>query len=335
MKHRLAPVLTLLLLAPIVGEVLSGATRLSYIIVLIPEIMVWGCGALLIREAVRRWRGGWISMLVLGLALAVAEELVIQQTSLAPLPWLGDLPAYGRVWGVNWVYFLFMLGYEATWIVLVPVQLTELLFPDRRDQPWLRATGLVVASIVFALGSFIAWFLWTQRARPVVFHVPIYHPPIAAIVIGLLAIVALAAAAFALRSAKASSKASSTNARQAPPAWQVGLGAVLLGLPWYALMTVVFAPRPELPLAVPMLGGCAWAILASSAVRRWAGGAGWSDHHRWALVFGALLVSMSAGFLGSETWPQTDVVAKAALNVLAVLALLLLARRIHQRGPAT
>ncbi|HTE49772.1 MAG TPA: hypothetical protein VK698_02780, partial [Kofleriaceae bacterium] len=121
MKHRLAPVLTLLLLAPIVGEVLSGATRLSYIIVLIPEIMVWGCGALLVREAVRRWRGGWISMLVLGLALAVAEELVIQQTSLAPLPWLGDLPAYGRVWGVNWVYFLFMLGYEATWIVLVPV----------------------------------------------------------------------------------------------------------------------------------------------------------------------------------------------------------------------
>jgi hypothetical protein len=42
--QRLAPVVTLLILAPVVAEVLSGATRLSFIFVLIPEIMVWGCG---------------------------------------------------------------------------------------------------------------------------------------------------------------------------------------------------------------------------------------------------------------------------------------------------
>src|SRR5690349_15511612 len=110
---RLAPAATLLVVAPVIGEVLSGATRLSYIIVLVPEIMVWGCGALIIREVVKRWNGGWTSVLLLGLALAVAEEFVIQQTSLAPLPWLGETPIYGRVWGVNWVYFLFMLGYES------------------------------------------------------------------------------------------------------------------------------------------------------------------------------------------------------------------------------
>ena len=93
---RITPAMTLLVLAPVVAEVLSGATRISYLFVLIPEIMVWGSGALMIREIVLRWRGGWTSMLLLGLALSVAEKFIIQQTSIAPLPWLGSTPAYGR-----------------------------------------------------------------------------------------------------------------------------------------------------------------------------------------------------------------------------------------------
>jgi hypothetical protein len=90
-----------LLLAPVIGEILSGATRLSILFVLIPEIMCWGCGALLCREMVRRWRAGAVSLLLLGLALSVAEEFVIQQTSLAPLPFPGANASYGRFFGVN------------------------------------------------------------------------------------------------------------------------------------------------------------------------------------------------------------------------------------------
>jgi hypothetical protein len=56
-----------------VSEVLSGATRLSYMFVLIPEIMTWGGGALIIRDLVRRRRGGWTSVLLLAIALGVAE----------------------------------------------------------------------------------------------------------------------------------------------------------------------------------------------------------------------------------------------------------------------
>ena len=69
----------LLLLSPVIGEVMSGATRLSYIFALVPEIMVWGCGTLIIREVVRRWQGGWTSTLLLGFGLSVAEEFLIQQ----------------------------------------------------------------------------------------------------------------------------------------------------------------------------------------------------------------------------------------------------------------
>jgi hypothetical protein len=36
---------TLLILAPVISEVLSGSTRLSILFVLIPEVMVWGGAA--------------------------------------------------------------------------------------------------------------------------------------------------------------------------------------------------------------------------------------------------------------------------------------------------
>lgn len=96
-----AAAFTLIVLAPLVGEVLSGATRLSFLFVFVPEMMVWGCGALIAREVVRRWRGGWTSLLMLGIALSVAEEIVIQQTSLAPLPWPTPGAGYGRLGGAS------------------------------------------------------------------------------------------------------------------------------------------------------------------------------------------------------------------------------------------
>jgi hypothetical protein len=130
-----APALTLAVLSPLIAEVLSGATKFSVIFALVPEILTWGCGALLIRELVRRWRGGWTSMLLLGLGISIAEEFVIQQTSLAPLPFPGAQVHYGRAMGVNWIYFLFMLGFESVWVVLVPVQVTELLFRRRGREP--------------------------------------------------------------------------------------------------------------------------------------------------------------------------------------------------------
>jgi len=324
--RSLKPALTLMLLAPLVAEVLSGATRLSFIFALVPEILVWGGGALLIRELVRRWGGGWISIFLLGLALSVAEETVIQQTSLAPLPWLAGKPMYGRIWGVNWVYFLFMLGYESVWVVLVPVQLTELIFPKRRNEPWLRTKGFVTVSLLFLLGSYVAWFAWTQRARPITFHVPAYNPPALAVILGLLAILALAALAYAFRNATPPPDSS----RKTPP-WLVGLAVLPLGFAWYALMTLVFVPRMYIPVWIPMIGGIAWATLAFFLVRRWGSSAGWSDSHRWALVFSVILVCMVAGFSGSSAWSRMDLIAKFIMNVIAVVLLLLLGRNILSR----
>lgn len=319
----------LLVLSPVIGEVLSGATRLSYIFALVPEILVWGAGTLLIRELVRRIEGGWTSLLLLGFGLAIAEEFVIQQTSLAPLPFLGSAPGFGRVWGVNWPYFAFMLVYEALWIVVVPVQIAELVFRDRRDRPWLRRRGVVASSVAFVVGSLIAWFTWTRQARPNVFHVPVYHPPIATVSIGLLAIALLAGAAWALRRVDRV-----TTVPIAPPPWMLTLAALILGFPWYLLMVVIFAPRPVAPLWVVLAGAAAWASAAYVVVRRWALAARWSDAQRWGLCFGALVVCMVAGFLGAGAWPRSDTVAKAIFDVAAVLAMIALRRSIGDADPA-
>jgi hypothetical protein len=318
----LLPAMTLALLAPVIAEVLSGATRLSYLFVLIPEIMVWGCGALIIRELVRWWRAGSVSMLLLALALSVAEEWVIQQTSLAPLPWVTT--RYGRLWQVNWIWFLFFLGYESVWVVLVPVQLTELLFRGRRTDRWLSDRGLVISALVFLLGSFFAWFLWTQIARPVTFHVPKYQTPLAQPILGLIMIAALAAAAYLLRHL-GSRKYSG---RPVPPAWVAALAAVLLATPWYGLMSLLFGVRHDWPISVPMLAGCLWAGGCWALIRYWTASEKWTDLHRVALCFGATAVIMACGFSGSNAWPRTDVTAKIVLNITAVLAFATLAKHI-------
>ena len=166
---------------------LFRSTRASILFVFLPEVMVWGVGALFCRELVRRWRGGGTSLLFLGLALSIAEEFLIQQTSLAPLPFPGSHADYGRMWGVNLIYFLFMLGYESVWVVVVPVQVTELFFPRYSRQPWLRTRGAIVACILFLIGCRIAWYGWTQKARPRLHAAP-YDPSWGMIAVGLLAI---------------------------------------------------------------------------------------------------------------------------------------------------
>jgi len=86
---RIAPGLLLMLLPPACTEWLLGGTRLSAILgfppIVFMEIVVWGGGALMLRALARKLRLGWPSLLLFGLAIAVAEEFVIQQTSFAPV----------------------------------------------------------------------------------------------------------------------------------------------------------------------------------------------------------------------------------------------------------
>jgi len=122
--HRVAPALTLLFVAPLVAEALPGATRPSVYVsfppIFLSEMAVWGGGALFARYLVRRARLGAVHLLLLGLALALAEEFLIQQTSIAPLVIRLHGIDYARAWGVNYLYLLWALAYESVFVVLYP-----------------------------------------------------------------------------------------------------------------------------------------------------------------------------------------------------------------------
>jgi len=326
--QRTGPIVALLVLSPVISEVLYGATRISVIFVLVPEILTWGCGALLIRECVRRWNKGWPSMLLLGLALAVAEEWVIQQTSIAPLVGLAQ-HAYGRVWGVNWVYFLWALGYESVWVVLVPVQLTELLFPSRKGQLWLRTRGLVIASFVFVLGAGMAWYGWTQRARVMIFHMPRYSPPPLYLAAAVGVIGLLARGAYSMPSGRDRQSGS----QAAPSPRLVGLTVTALGAPWAAFVLLGFGSLPSVPFQWTLGAGLAWCGLTLFLMRRWTSRRGWDDMHRFAVVFGGVLACMLGGFVVFKVGGalRIDWIGKAALNAAAVVWLVTVGRRVAGR----
>src|SRR5882757_26153 len=135
------PALLLMLLAPLLTEVLPGATRFSSLFVLPIEICVWGGGSLMIRYAVRRWRLGWTGMLLLAFALVIAEEFLIQQTSIAPMVIRLKGETYARTFGINYVYFMWALIYESTLVVFLPIALVEMIFPTRRERLWISKGG--------------------------------------------------------------------------------------------------------------------------------------------------------------------------------------------------
>jgi hypothetical protein len=261
--------------------------------------------------------------------LSIAEEFLIQQTSLAPLPFPGALAHFGRAWGVNWIYFLFMLGFESIWVVLVPVGVAELWFSARRDDLWLRTRGMVITSVVFLLGCRIAWYAWIKRVRPVVFHLPEYHPAPVTIAAGFASILALALLSYALRGCGKAALAS----RSAPSAWLVALAVLLVGFPWYALMGFVFNPRqPHVAFGVPLAAGVAWAIVAILVLGRWAAPSRWTELHHWAATFAATLACMIAGFFGSSAWSRVDLIGKIVLNVIAVAGFVMLLGRVRRRS---
>lgn len=324
-RRQVAPVVTLLVLSPTIGEFLYGSTHITTLFLLLPQIGVYGCGALLIRDLVRHQRKGWFAILLLGIAFAVAEECVILQTSFSPLFTADPQHIYGRALGVSWIYLLWAVGYESIWCIVLPIQLTELIFPSRRDEPWLGKRGLVITSIVFLLASIGVWYLWTQVAMR---KFGTYQPSQLGILLALAVIVALVAVVFGSRP---SLRTTQKTARPAPWPWLVGLIAFVLSLSWFALIFLHYGLAPSLPVIIPVVLSLAWAAAAFFLVRHWSTSQHWRDAHRVALIFGALMASMLPGFVASGIVLPIDFIGKAVLNMITILGLSYLAWKVRQR----
>ncbi len=328
-SKRIAPALTLMFLAPLLTEVLPGATRFSSIFVFPIEMCVWGGGAVLIRYAVRRWQLGWLNMLLLAIALSLSEECIIQQTSLAPMVIQLKGVTYARFMGVNYVYLLWALVYEPVFVVFLPVYLAELIFPANREGTWVGKAGLVILICLFFLGSLLAWFSWTQIARPKFFHVPAYHPPVFAVVMALALIAGLIFTAIGPFKHKLQSRASSA---KLPSGWVVGIAGALWATLWYGLVLLGFGLAPFFPPLAAIGGGLLLTVAILGFVPRWVANAGWSETQAYALIFGTMLGSMLVSFLGFIGSAPADFTFKLIIDIVAFLLLIRLGLWIKRRS---
>lgn len=328
---RIAPALLIVVLAPLFAEELPGATRLSTLLafppVLAMETIVWGGAALMLRGLARRLGLGWGSLLLFGLVIAVAEEFIIQQTSLAPLVIKLKGVEWARAGGINYVYALWALVYEAIWVVLLPTLIAEMSFPERKQETWLSATGTVIMLILFAIGSVMAWFAWTHVAREKTFHVPAYNPPLHAILIALAVIVGLFV--WAIRFPPR------FTATVRPPAPVVlGILAAIWAALWYILVVLAFGIAPQ--LSGPAVFGVALIviILVLLALPHWAAHPAWTGRHAYGLALGALSGSMLASFIGFQGAAQADLWFKVAIDLIAFALMMLLGRKVCARSVA-
>jgi hypothetical protein len=311
-----------MVLAPTIAEVLPGATRFSSLFVLPIEICVWGGGALMIREAVRRWRLGWGGYVLLGLALAVAEEGLIQQTSLAPMVLKLKGVEYARAVGVNYVYLLWALVYETVFVVLVPVALTELVVSRRREEQWIGRRGMTAVMVFFAVGCFLAWFSWTRFARPNVFHVPIYNPPAGAVLAASVSICGLIVGASLGRGIG--------QVRPLTPPNPVALGMVGGGWAvfWYGLVLLAFGIAPEFPPALAVAAGLFVAFGMLFVLPRWLAHQDWGARHTYGVVAGSISGSMLVGFVGFIGATPYDLGFKILADLMAFWFLYAIWRRV-------
>ena len=152
---RVAPAIGLFFIAPLVAEYLLGDIPIKLLGVIAILAPLYGGGALLIREVVRRTGRGWPSIFVLAFAYAVLEEAFTTQTLFNPNYLNLNLhllqPAYIPALGIGIWWTVFVLTLHTVWSISVSIALVEALVPDRANTPWLRGLGLTVTSILLTL----------------------------------------------------------------------------------------------------------------------------------------------------------------------------------------
>ena len=315
-KGVFAPAITLMLMGPLLAEILPGATRFSSIFVLPVEMCVWGICALLIREALRRFGLGWTSLILLGLALAVAEECLIQQTSLAPMVIHLKGQTYARAFGVNYVYFLWALIYEPVFVVFLSIAVVEMIYPSRRQLPWITKTGWFFLIPLLLLGTLLAWFSWTQIARVKVFHLEAYRPPLPAILLSIAAMGLLVATAFRIKPP------------QITPMRPLNPGALgIIGGIWAALLfglvLLGFGEDPDFPVWIAVIIPIVFLIgIPLLLLPRWISHPDWNIRHQFGLTCGTIIGSMAAGQIGFIGTHGADLYFKIITNIIAVILLI-------------
>lgn len=270
--RRVAPAIGLFFVAPLVAEYLLGDLSIKLLEALIILAPMYGGGALLIREFVRRTGRGWPSIFVLAFAYAVFEEAFTTQTLFNPNYLRLNLhllqPAYIPALGIGAWWTVYVLTLHTVWSISTSIALVEALVPDRATTPWLKGFGLAVTAVLFALGAAASTAMEIRQDH--------FVASIPQFVVSVIVCIAAIVVAFRLPV-----RSVARTSGWIPNPWLVGAGALLAG----SIFLMTPNNRGWLAVGIYLLLD----LLVIAAVLVFSHRDGWNGGHRLALAGGASL----------------------------------------------
>jgi hypothetical protein len=321
--RRYLPVVTLFFLSPWVAEVLFGATPLSRLGALLVVAPLYGGGAVLIRELARRRGPGWTGIFLLGAAYGIIEEGLAIQSLFDPNLFNAGLLG-GRALGVNWVWSLWTIGYHIVWSIGIPILLAELLFPARRNEPWLGRIGMIVAGALYVLGLLAIAAIY----RFVV--APDFEPPLLLNLFALLVAILLVVLALTQPSRTSGTLSNRPDGKVPSPSILSLLGSLMAAL-WFGLLNLPEPLRAGAWVLIPIVLEIALLIGFASLIQRWSSNEAWNDLHRLALIFGPLIMVMLSGAFFVTAGNRLDQLGVGLFGIITVILVALFARRLQNR----
>jgi hypothetical protein len=277
-KRRISPALVLFFLSPVVAELLSGSsppTEFFRPFSLLLLCLLYGSGAILIRELALRWRKGWPSIVVLGAAYGIVEEGLMVKSFFDP-QWvdIGLLGVYGRWGGVNWVWSLGLTIFHTVWSISIPILLVTLMFPHRANEPWIGRHLFRALAVLLAADVVLGFTALTP-----------YRPPAIPYLMAILAVIVLCAVARRMPAAFRKSRPldAAADKPRSLASFAAGLaGAVAFFILLWAVPNTKVGSPVDMALML-LLVVTVWLILrqGNSASR-------WDARHQLALASGAL-----------------------------------------------
>ncbi|HWM17199.1 MAG TPA: hypothetical protein VNP97_11485, partial [Microbacterium sp.] len=287
-RGRLRAAWTLILLAPLCAELAFSAVGMPIMWVAFPFLIpMYGLGVLVVRDLVARAGGGWASLLVMGLVYELAEDGLGLQALTSPT--LYDAAEWGpRIFGFNLTYWETQVGYHAVFSVLIPVVLTDLIFPAHRGRPYLRNGGLIGTAIAAVIGIAMLKVVFTSTTDPG------YFAPLP--FLGGVIVVMFALSFMALRILPGRFPTRPTTSKRSIPRPVIaGMIAGVATLAFLSLLMPMTNP-PDSPaigrgafVLIPMTVAAIIGIGMAVVIARWNASTQMTDMHRIWLAGGALV----------------------------------------------
>jgi hypothetical protein len=304
---RTPPALALILLAPVLGELVSAhqtpwefINPVNFLVLSLP----YGFGAVLCREFIVRRKKGLVALLLLGVAYGIYEEGIVVHSFFNPA-WdeLGALARYGYHGGVNWTWSELMVHFHLFISIGASIMLAEVIYTDQRGKSWLDTKALIICAVGLA-----AWV-------PLGFFMTDYFPPAGWYAASWAVFLLLLAAAWFLPVLPPSS----LTKKPPHPLFFFLLGMLNMTVYFVAVYLTADAGAPPWPATVILLP--MFDIVALWLVYCWSGrGYIWNDRHRLALVAGLLAFFIYFCFdKDVERFSGLSIIGTASIAVLWML----------------